>query len=63
MIRTSGGALYIAGGGDRGVLYGVYDLLERFGCRWFLRMSAVSRIPDALSCPARRGEKTRVRIP
>ena len=30
-----GGRLYIRGGGDRGVLFGVYDLLERqFGCEW-----------------------------
>ncbi len=45
MIRTTGGALLIAGGGDRGVLYGVYDILERFGCRWFT--PEVSRIPQS----------------
>jgi hypothetical protein len=27
--------ILIAGDNDRGVIYGVYDLLERFGCRWF----------------------------
>lgn len=43
IIRFSGDELLIAGGGDRGVLYGVYDILERFGCRWFT--PEVDRIP------------------
>jgi hypothetical protein len=29
------GRIIIAGENDRGAIYGVYDLLERFGCRWF----------------------------
>jgi hypothetical protein len=33
-IKTVGGAIGIAGG-SRGVLYGVYELLERLGCRFF----------------------------
>ena len=36
-FRTAvrGGTLFIRGGGDRGVLFGVYDLLEnQFGCEW-----------------------------
>jgi hypothetical protein len=28
--------IVIAGDNPRGVLYGVYDLLERLGCRWFI---------------------------
>jgi hypothetical protein len=28
-------AFFIIGGGTRGTLYGVYDLLDRLGCRWF----------------------------
>jgi hypothetical protein len=35
---TAGGApprIIIAGDNGRGAAYGVYDLLERFGCRWF----------------------------
>jgi hypothetical protein len=28
------GSLFLIGGGDRGTLYAVYDLLERLGCRW-----------------------------
>jgi hypothetical protein len=27
--------IFIAGDNPRGVIYGVYDLLERLGCRWF----------------------------
>lgn len=30
--------IVIAGDNDRGVLYGVYELLERVGCRWFYPM-------------------------
>jgi hypothetical protein len=46
--------LHITGGRPRGVLYGVYGLLEdRLGCRWYTR--EVEKIPrvDALSVPAR----------
>ena len=35
LLRIIGGALVIAGGGERAVLYGVYDFLEQVGCRWF----------------------------
>ena len=35
-LRVSNGCLHVTGGGSRGVLYGVYELLERFGgCGWF----------------------------
>jgi len=35
-IRTRGADIAITGGGPRGVLYGVYDFLEKFlGCRWY----------------------------
>ena len=35
-LTVDGGRLLITGGGGRGVLYGVYELLERFGgCDWF----------------------------
>ena len=43
-IRTVGPHLVIAGGKERGNLYGVYGLLEdHLGCRWF--SAEVSRIP------------------
>jgi hypothetical protein len=35
-LKVKNGSLYVTGGGPRGVLYGVYELLERFGgCEWF----------------------------
>jgi hypothetical protein len=34
LIKATEGALLIAGGCGRAVLFGVYDLLERLGCRW-----------------------------
>ena len=42
-LETRDGSLYLLGGGPRGVLYAVYDLLERLGCRWFT--PEISRIP------------------
>jgi hypothetical protein len=42
-LETRSGSLYLLGGGPRGVLYAVYDLLERLGCRWFT--PEISRIP------------------
>lgn len=35
IIRRDGDRVLIAGGSDRGTLYGVYALLEKLGCRWF----------------------------
>lgn len=34
-ISVTDGSITIAGDNPRGVLYGVYDLLERLGCRWY----------------------------
>ena len=42
-LKTSGQHLVIAGGRQRGTLYGVYTFLEKLGCRWFA--PDVSRIP------------------
>lgn len=41
--KLDGRDLVIAGGRPRGVLYGVYTLLDQWGCRWYTR--DVSRIP------------------
>lgn len=43
VLRTQGRQLVIAGGRQRGTLYGVYTFLEKLGCRWFTR--EVSRTP------------------
>lgn len=51
-LETRGGNLYLLGGGPRGVLYGVYDLLESLGCRWFTPTSQhIPQKPD-LALPA-----------
>lgn len=49
VIAARGPHLVIAGGGPRGTLYGVYEFLERLGCRWFT--SDVSRIPRLRTIP------------
>lgn len=43
VILTHGPHLIIAGGRQRGTMYGVYIFLEKLGCRWFT--PEVSRIP------------------
>jgi hypothetical protein len=43
VLRTEGSHLVIAGGKPRGTLYGVYEFLEKLGCRWFT--TEVSVIP------------------
>jgi len=42
-IKTAGSHLVIAGGRQRGTMYGVYTFLDKLGCRWFA--VGVSRIP------------------
>jgi hypothetical protein len=42
-LKTAGEHLVIAGGRQRGTMYGVYTFLEKLGCRWFARDA--SRIP------------------
>ncbi|HPU86475.1 MAG TPA: DUF4838 domain-containing protein [Candidatus Latescibacteria bacterium] len=43
LVKTVGERIVIAGGRQRGTLYGVYRFLETLGCRWFT--AKVSRIP------------------
>jgi Domain of unknown function (DUF4838)/Glycosyl hydrolase family 67 N-terminus len=51
-LETRGGNLYLLGGGPRGVIYAVYELLDRLGCRWFTpEVSRIPRQPD-LDLPA-----------
>jgi hypothetical protein len=42
-LRTTGANVVIAGGRERGTMYGVYTFLEKLGCRWVAADSA--RIP------------------
>ena len=44
VIKTTGGKLWLAGGGERGTLYSVYAFLEEYlGCRFYT--SAVEKVP------------------
>ncbi|MCS7316085.1 MAG: DUF4838 domain-containing protein, partial [Bryobacterales bacterium] len=45
LVKTAGRNLVIAGGRQRGTMYGVYVFLEKLGCRWFT--PEVSRIPKS----------------
>lgn len=52
-LEVKGKSLHITGGGPRGLLYGVYGLLEdHFGCHWFT--PEISSIPkrEPLALPA-----------
>ncbi|MHB9132987.1 MAG: DUF4838 domain-containing protein [Armatimonadota bacterium] len=53
-LETRNGSLYLLGGGPRGVLYGVYEVLERLGCRWYT--PEISHLPrrSQLVLPAMR---------
>ena len=45
--------LYIIGSAERGVLYGVYEVLERFaGCRWYSSWRTVVPRRDRIEVPA-----------
>ena len=52
ILRTTGEMLVIAGGRDRAVLYGVYDLLERLGCRWLGPGEEVVPVRTPLEIPS-----------
>jgi hypothetical protein len=43
VLQAAGNNIIIAGGRQRGTMYGVYTFLDQLGCRWFTR--EVSRIP------------------
>lgn len=47
LLRTVQSNLIIAGGRERGTMYGVYGFLEKLGCRWFTR--DVTRVPKQLT--------------
>ena len=51
-LKTKGRQIIIAGGRQRGTMYGVYEFLEKLGCRWFT--ADVSRIPkmSSIAVPA-----------
>jgi hypothetical protein len=51
LLRTAGETVVVAGGRQRGTMYGVSIFLEKLGCRWFT--SDIARIPkiEALWLP------------
>ena len=52
-LVADGDRLHIVGGGPRGVLYGVYELLERFaGCRWYASWHTVAPERQRFEVPA-----------
>jgi hypothetical protein len=44
-LKTSGDTLIIAGSDVRGTMYGVYELLEKLGVRWFT--ASITRVPKS----------------
>ncbi len=52
-LARSGDRVLVLGGPVRGTLYGVYELLERFGgCRWYSSWHSVIPRRDTLAVPA-----------
>ena len=51
-LVVDGDRLHVIGGGAGGVLYGVYELLERFaGCRWYAPWHTVAPSLDRVEVP------------
>lgn len=50
-LKTSGRHLVIAGGRQRGTMYGVYTFLEKLGCRWYARDASVIPKKPSISVP------------
>ncbi|MCK4886215.1 MAG: DUF4838 domain-containing protein [Planctomycetes bacterium] len=46
IIRSSSNQVILSGGGNRGTLYAVYDLLEKLGCRWYYPDPADEIVPE-----------------
>ena len=51
LLHTAAGHLLILGSSPRGTLYGVYDLLERFGIRWWTPRDETVPQPATLETP------------
>ena len=51
-LRVDGQRLHVTGGGANGVLYGAYELLERYaGCRWYAPWHTVAPQRERLAVP------------
>ncbi len=51
VIKTVGDRIVIAGGRQRGTMYGVYTLLELLGCRWWYPGASTIPSMDTISIP------------
>ena len=60
LLKTAGRHIVIAGGRQRGIMYGVYTFLERLGCRWFT--PEISRIPKRSTIEFPRSTNARSRL-
>jgi len=54
LISSEPGRLTLRGGGDRGTIYAVYEVLESAGCRWFIPGPSGEVVPkiDSLRIPS-----------
>lgn len=57
-IGVSRRGMSITGGNDRGVLYGVYEMLEMLGCRFLAPGPGGENVPKAQTLKLRMGERT-----
>jgi len=58
VLRTEGAHLIIAGGKQRGTMYGVYTFLDRLGCRWFTtEVSVIPKKPTLVVKPLNEWQK------
>jgi hypothetical protein len=58
LLRTEGKHLVIAGGKQRGTMYGVYTFLEKLGCRWFTpEVSLIPKKPTLVVKPLNESQK------
>lgn len=56
LISAEPGRLTLRGGGDRGTLYSVYEVLESAGCRWFMPGPQGEFVPEVSSVVIPYGE-------
>jgi len=58
VLRTQGDHLIIAGGKQRGTMYGVYTFLDRLGCRWFTKdLSVIPKRPTLVVASLNESQK------
>jgi len=56
LISAEPGRLTLRGGGDRGTIYAVYEVLESAGCRWFMPGPHGEFVPEVSSVTIAEGE-------